>query len=91
MFGIRQQPRSGFVRSWKVDDIVCRALISEHGEVISSVDCWKLPQDHPSLSSNDSTVNILGETHTPYVMSFDLKKEIRQKSVHSTAMKRFTL
>lgn len=59
--------RQGYVNTFKVtDNVLCRALIAEDGEVISSLDCSKLPDDHPQLKCNNYTVQIRGREVAPH-------------------------
>ena len=88
---LRMKPNSGFVRTWRVDETLCRALVSEHGEIISSVDCWKLTQDHPQMLSNEPTVDIKGYIHTPFVTCFDIKNKITKLSENHKDMEMFTI
>lgn len=60
-------PRTGYVETFRVGGVVCRALISKHGEVISNLDCWKVEEKHPSYESTEEVVRVKDEIHTPYL------------------------
>lgn len=62
-------PNSGFVSTFRVGNkTMCRALISKHGQIISTLDCWNCPPDHPTLISSKYVVDLLDEIHTPYIV-----------------------
>lgn len=71
-------PNSGYIETFRVGGVLCRALISKHGEVISTLDCWKVQEDHPSYEETNEFVTVNGEIHTPYSRYKDIRKEISQ-------------
>lgn len=43
--------KKGRVTTWKNDTTRFRALVADNGEIISTMDCWNIPGQHPLMKA----------------------------------------